>query len=343
MKAFRLKGPNQLVEEEVEIPKAEKGGVLVKVKATGICHTDLNFLEGISRPEHFGGKYPITLGHEISGEVEEVGENVTSLKEGDYVYINYTIFCGKCNYCLTGRDNLCSNKIMPGFSTDGGFADYIYMPSSLSVVKMGRNVPPEEAAVLGCSGITAFHSVKKAKLGPGDVMAVFGCGGVGLMAIQTGKLFGAKIIAIDIRDKALDTAKRNGADIVINPKTVDAVKEVFNETEGRGADAVLEFVTSDQSYETALAMLGRGGRLIVIGSGVGTFKTTSGRIIGLETAVMGSASGTAMDYINVAKLASERKLKPLITKVGKFDLDQLINFLEEMKRGEIFGRAVMKA
>ncbi|MFH1821385.1 MAG: alcohol dehydrogenase catalytic domain-containing protein [Methanobacteriota archaeon] len=343
MKAFRLKGPKQLVEEEVEIPKAEKNGVLVKVKAAGVCRTDFKFREGILRPEFFGGKYPITMGHEISGEVAEVGENVTTLRPGDYVYINYGVFCGKCRYCLTGRDNLCVNRIMPGFGIDGGFADYIYVPSSASVVKMGKNVPPEEAAVLGCGGVTAFHSVKKSGVGPGDVAAVFGCGGVGLLVIQAVKLFGATAVAIDIRDKALDIAKKNGADITINPKTVDAVKEVFNMTEGRGADAVFEFVATDQSYETAFKMLGRSGRLMMIGSGDGVFKTTSGPMIGLETQVMSAAGGTAMDYINVAKLADGRKLVPNITKVGKLDFDQLIKFFEEMERGEIFGRAVMKA
>jgi len=343
MKAFRLLGPKQLVEEELEVPKVEKNGVLVKVKAAGVCRTDFKFREGTLRPEFFGGKYPITMGHEISGEVAEVGEDVTTLKPGDYVYINYGVFCGKCRYCLTGRDNLCINRIMPGFSIDGGYADYIYMPSSASVVKMGRNVPPEEAAVLGCGGVTAFHSVKKAKVGPGDVAVVFGCGGVGLLAVQTAKLFGARVVAIDVRDKALDLAEKNGADVTLNPRTVDVVNEVFKETEGHGADAVLEFVATDQSYETAFKMLGRSGRLVMIGSGSGVFKTTSGPMLGLETQVMGAAGGTAMDYIDVAKLASERKLIPNITKVGKLDFDQLMEFFEEMERGEIFGRAVMKA
>ncbi len=343
MKAFRLKGPKQLVEEEVPVPKAEKNGVLVKVKAAGVCRTDYKFYEGILKPEYFGGKYPITSGHEISGEVAEVGGNVTTLSPGDYVYINYGVFCGKCRYCLTGRDNLCVNRIMPGFGIDGGFADYIYMPSSASVVKMERNVPPEEAAVLGCGGVTAFHSVKKAKVGPGDVAVVFGCGGVGLLAVQVAKLFGATVMAIDVRDKALDLAKASGADITINSKTADPVKEVFSATDGRGADAIFEFVATDQSYETTFKMLGRSGRLVMIGSGAGMLKTTSTSLLVLESQVMGAAGGTAMDYIAVAKLAAERKIKPLITKVGKLDFDQLLKFLDEMQRGEIFGRAVMKA
>ncbi len=343
MKAIRLLGPKQVVEQEVDVPKVESNGVLVKVKAAGVCRTDFKFREGIMKPEFFGGKYPLTMGHEISGEVAEVGEGVATLKPGDYVYLNYGVFCGKCRYCLTGRDNLCVNRKMPGFGIDGGYADYMHVPSSASVVKIGRNVPPEEAAVLGCGGVTAFHSVKKANVGPGDVLVVQGCGGVGLLAVQVAKLFGATVMAIDVRDRSLELAKESGADVTLNPKAVDAVKEVQRETEGRGADAVLDLAATDQSYEAAYKMLGRSGRLVMIGSGAGMFKTTAAPMLASETQVMGAAGGTAMDYIQVAKLASERKLIPNITKVGKLGLYQLLEFFAEMERGDIFGRAVMKA
>jgi len=151
------------------------------------------------------------------------------------------------------------------------------------------------------------------------------------------------VIAIEVRDKALGLAKKSDADVVLNPRSVDTIEGVLKETEGRGADCVFEFAATDQSYEMALKMLGRNGRLLMIGTGSGLFKTTSDSMIALEAQVMGVTGGTAMDYIEVARLASERKLVPNITKVGKLEFTQLLDFFEEMERGEIFGRAVMKA
>jgi len=199
MKAARLHQIRQeLSIDPVQVPKVNANEVLVDIKASGICHSDLNYRNGVAPV----GKLPIILGHEVAGVIAEVGNQVEDLEEGERVCIHYVISCGKCAYCSTGKDNLCEEYRMIGKDVDGGFAEYIKVPAR-NVLKLPKNIPFEQAATLGCAVSTPFHALRRGRASVGETVVVYGVGGLGVHAIQlASKIFGAgKVIAVDILEE----------------------------------------------------------------------------------------------------------------------------------------------
>ncbi|MEZ7228964.1 S-(hydroxymethyl)glutathione dehydrogenase/class III alcohol dehydrogenase [Alteromonas sp. DY56-G5] len=295
--------PLKMEEVDVELPK--KGEVLVRIVATGVCHTDAFTLSG-DDPE---GVFPSILGHEGGGIVEMVGEGVTSVEVGDHVIPLYTAECGECKFCKSGKTNLCQavretqgKGLMPDgtsrFSIDGEpiyhymgcstFSEYTVLPE-ISLAKVNKNAPLDEVCLLGCGVTTGMGAVlKTAKVQQGDTVAIFGLGGIGLSAIIGARMAGAgRIIGIDINESKFDLAKQLGATDVVNPKNFDKpIQEVIVEMTDGGVDYSFECIGNVNVMRSALECCHKGwGESVIIGvAGAGQeistrpFQLVTGRV-----------------------------------------------------------------
>ena len=337
MKAARFYEPHKpLVIEDVPKPKPGYGEVLVRVEAAGVCHTELHFLDGVLDL----GVRPITLGHEIAGVVEEVGDGVSDVRPGDRVVVYYYVGCGRCRYCLVGEENLCENpKAEYGFISDGGFAEYVKVPAR-NVVKLPDNIPFEQAAPIGCSVTTAIHATKKASPKVGEYVVVYGVGGVGFALIQYNKLVGAKVIAVGRRDEKLEKARELGADYIVNAAREDVVKKVLSITGGRGADVVYELVGSKETFSNSIKMLAKKGRIVVIGYTGELVSVNPLDIVVKEATIIGSVGNTLQELIEAVNLVAEGKIKIVVDDV--VSLDRINEALERLRRGQVIGRVVVK-
>jgi S-(hydroxymethyl)glutathione dehydrogenase/alcohol dehydrogenase len=279
MKAAVLQSiPGELVIEDVAIEKPQRGEVLVRTAAAGLCHSDLHFMEG---------KYPYMTptvpGHESAGVVEAVGEDVTYVQPGDHVITCLSVFCGHCDYCLSGRTNLCSNHAatqrsdgssrlsMNGqpvfqFLELSSFGEYMLVHQN-AVVKVTKDIPLDRAALIGCGVTTGVGAVfNTARVQAGSTVAVIGCGGVGQAVIQGARIAGAgRIIAIDPQPLKQKMAKQLGATDVVDPSKGDAVEQVKALTGGRGADYAFEVIGLPETIATTYQLARRGGEVIIVG------------------------------------------------------------------------------
>jgi propanol-preferring alcohol dehydrogenase len=258
MKAIRLIEPGRPLEaEEVEIPQIGDKDILVRVRAAGICHSDAHYRAGVSpvRP------LPLTLGHEVAGEVEIVGEAVTEFIPGDRVCLHYMVTCGNCEFCLRGSEQFCTSGSMIGKYRDGGYAEYISIPSR-SAFALPDEIPFEQGAILMCSSATSYHALKKTRLKAGERVAIFGVGGLGMSALQLALTFGARqVFAVDINPRKLAIAQDYGA-IPIHAGEDDPVDEIHAHTDGKGVDVALELIGLSQTTIQAvrcLSVFGRAG------------------------------------------------------------------------------------
>jgi D-arabinose 1-dehydrogenase-like Zn-dependent alcohol dehydrogenase len=266
MMAARLhKVKTPLLIEEIDIPCPGPGEVLVKMKACGICGTDVHTaLDGTVATAYT----PITLGHEPSGVISDLGDGVRGWNKGDRVAIYPQVTCGACPPCREGHDGICINARVLGMHRDGAFADYIVIPAK-NLVRIPVNVSFREAAIMTDAGATPFHAVtKRGQVRPGETVAIFGCGGLGMNAIQFCRLAGAaRIIAVDTSDYALERALRVGADITVNAGIEKPYKEVLSANRGYGVDVAFEFVGVNAAIDQAVRSLRRGGRAVTVGIG----------------------------------------------------------------------------
>lgn len=272
--------PLQLMDLDLDSPKA--GEVLVKMGASGVCHSDLSVQNGT-----LFGSYPIVLGHEGAGTIEEVGEGVEGLAVGDHVVISWVPQCGQCFFCQKGQGYLCeagANAMATGglldgttrFSSEGKpvmqmactgtFSERAVIPA-IGAVKIPDEVPFEIAALIGCGVLTGVGAaLNTANIKEGDTVAVIGCGGVGLNVIQGARIAGAaEIIAVDMMPNKLDMAKQFGATQLVNASESDAVGQVMSLTEQRGADVVFEVIGLKQTIDQAITMTRRGGEAVLVG------------------------------------------------------------------------------
>lgn len=240
--------------EKIDIPVIKPDEVLVEVKTSGICGTDVHYHSGEFSPYII----PLTLGHEGAGVVKEVGSDVTHIQVGDHAVIHYIISCGNCKPCLQGYDNRCRHRQSIGSHVDGTFAEYIKVPAR-SALKMADAVPFEWGAIAACAVSTPYHSMKISGLKAGDRALVFGVGGVGLHAVMWAKFFGAgKVMAVDLIDSKLEEAQRYGADVVVNAARENVLEAVEQATDGWGVDVAIECSGSPTAMEQAIkAIKGR--------------------------------------------------------------------------------------
>ncbi|MEZ4744033.1 MAG: S-(hydroxymethyl)glutathione dehydrogenase/class III alcohol dehydrogenase [Bdellovibrionota bacterium] len=354
--AWEPKQPLKIEEIDLEFPK--KGEVLVKIIATGVCHTDAFTLSG-SDPE---GLFPVILGHEGSGIVEEVGEGVTTLKKGDHVIPLYTAECGECKMCKSGKTNLCSSVretqgrgLMPDgtsrFSKDGKmihhymgtstFSEYTVVPE-VSLAKVSKKAPLDKVCLLGCGVTTGIGAVlNTAKVKEGDTVAVFGLGGIGLSVIQGAKMAKAgRIIAVDINDDKFVMAKKFGATDFVNPQKYDKpIQEVIIELTDGGVDFSFECVGNVDLMRSALECCHKGwGESIIIGvAGAGQeirtrpFQLVTGRV--WKGSAFGGVKGrTELPGYVDKYMNGEINLDDLIT--FKLPLEKINEAFDLMHKGE---------
>lgn len=287
----------QLSIETVKVPNLKADEVTIKIKVAGICHSDINYRDGVSPV----ARLPIILGHEISGLVVDTGENVEEIEEGDRVCVHYVISCGECKFCEIKRENLCEKYQMIGKDVDGGFAEFINVPAK-NVLKLPECIPFEHGALVGCAVSTAFHSLKRARVNVGDSVVIYGVGGVGMHAVQlAAKAFEAgRVIAVDVSDKKLELAKKLGADDAINGNRENVVDRIRGLTEGNLGDVVLEFVGLKKTIEEAAECVAKGGKLAIVGIGSEDIRISPYRtIIGKEMEIIGVNDHlkSEMDYL----------------------------------------------
>ncbi|HZR09975.1 MAG TPA: zinc-dependent alcohol dehydrogenase [Myxococcales bacterium] len=245
----------------VELPRPEPGSceVVVKVEASGICHTDIHTARGEWAAHD--AVLPRVLGHEAVGIVVRRGEGVTSLKDGDRVAVPWLhSACGYCRFCAGGWETLCERQQNTGLTVDGGYAEYVKADARY-VGRVPYGIDPREAAPLTCAGLTTYKAIKLAGTRPSDVVAVFGVGGLGHLAIQYARIAGATVVAVDVTDEKLELAKDLGAEYVVNPRQQDPAAYI---QKLGGADQAIAVAVAQQAFEQAFASLRRGGRLVLV-------------------------------------------------------------------------------
>ena len=349
-----------LIVEEVELDAPKEGEVLVRTGAAGICRSDYHFMKGEAKT-----LLPVVLGHEGSGTVEAVGPGVSTVKPGDNVILSFVPNCGRCFFCTTGRANLCDlHAATAGTLFDGTmrlhkdgqrishfgkvacFAERTVVPES-GCIPVSPDVPPDVAALIGCSVTTGVGaSIFNAQIEPGSAVAVVGCGGVGLNVIQGARLLNAsQVIAVDIREGALEFATKFGATHSVNATHQDAVARVKEITGGRGADYAFEVYGSAETVETAYAMARKGGTVVVVG--IAPMGETAGinavSLVREEKVLKGTYYGSARCHVDMPKivdmyLSGRLDLDELITR--RYSLDQINEAYDDLEAGGI-GRGVI--
>ena len=349
MKAARIVKVNEKLEiQQHETPKPIGSQVLVKVQSSGVCHSDIHLWEGYY--EGMGGQplkttdrgvnYPLTPGHEVAGVVDALGEQAEGFSKDDKVLVYPWIGEGLCPACRIGEENLCDKPRSLGVYMDGGYAEYVLIPSYKYLVKISDGMDTDASATLPCSALTAYGAVKNANLKPDDNVVIVGAGGLGLMAIQLAKaVTGARIIAMDLDDKKLEFAKKEGADTTVNSKNEDPVKAIMELTDKMGADAVIDFVNASKTVETDMQLLRRRARVVLVGLFGGELKLSLVTMPTRAYRLIGSYTGTLSDLIELVSLARRGVIKPVVS--NRFKLDQATDALTMLKDGKILGRGVI--
>lgn len=349
MKSAKIIEINQPLQiQENKTPKPKGSQVLVKVQSSGVCHSDIHLWEGgyegpqgqFLKTTDRGVKYPLTPGHEIAGVIDSLGEQTEGFAKNEKVLVFPWIGEGLCPACRTGEENLCDKPRSLGIYNDGGYADYVLVPSYKYLVKLGDEIDTDTSAPLSCSALTAYGAVKNGNLTPNDNVVIVGTGGLGLMAIQLAKaITGSRIIALDRDDNKLKAAKENGADDIINSQKEDPVKAVMELTEKMGADAVIDFVNASSTVETDINFLRRRAKLVLVGLFGGELKLNLITMPTRSYKLIGSYTGSMNDLIELVSLAKRGIIKPIIS--NKFRLEEATKALRMLKDGKILGRGVI--
>ena len=286
-----------LVIEDRSVPEPGPGQVVVRMEASGLCHTDIHAANG---------DWPVTPvppfipGHEGVGIISATGPGVASPRVGQRVAVPWLGYaCGTCQYCLNGQETLCPAQKNTGYSVDGCYAEY-FLAEAAFATPVPAGIDPCEAAPLTCAGVTTYKAVKVGNVRPGDLVVISGVGGLGHLAVQYAKIFGGTVAAIDITDEKLKLARELGADIVIDARDEDPAAVL--RTHG-GADVAIGLAVDDRSFSTAYDGLRRGGRLVLVALPAGgTLRIPVFDTVLNGTSVIGSIVGTRADLQTVFAL-----------------------------------------
>jgi S-(hydroxymethyl)glutathione dehydrogenase/alcohol dehydrogenase len=357
MKAAVFHGPHQsLTIEDVDVDKPIGREVLVRVVASGVCHSDLHFIDGF-----YSSPAPAILGHEAAGIIEAVGPDVDELEPGDHVIACLSVFCGRCDYCLTGRTHLCSRRPVRGpglpprlswkgqpvtqFANLSAYAELMLVHEN-ALVRIREDVPLDRAALIGCGVTTGVGAVlNTAKVEPGSTVAVFGAGGVGLSAIQGARIAGARtIIVVDVVENKLATARQLGATHSVDASSHDPVAAIQEMTNG-GVDYSFEAIGLKQTAEQCFDCLRPGGTATIIGMiPMGQKIELNGNAFLRERKIQGSSMGSNRFKVDMPKyidfyLQGRLKLDEMITRRGR--LEDVNDAFRAMKAGEVARTVLM--
>lgn len=305
MKAIRLTTIGwPLEKQEIDVPEIGPRDVLVRMRAAGICHSDAHYRAGLSPVKEL----PRTLGHEVAGLVERTGVDVTRFKVGDRVCIHYLVTCGICAFCRAGNEQFCPQAEMIGKHRDGGYAEFIVLPER-SLFHLPEEIPFEQGAILMCSSATSLHALNKARLRPGETVAIFGVGGLGISAIQLARHLGAaQIFAVDINPRKLELAEQFEA-IAINAAAGDPVAQLREITNGRGVDVALELVGLPLTMRQAVQSLATLGRAALVGLTRASFAVAPySELVNKEAEIIGVSDHLASEIPVLLELARTRRL-----------------------------------
>ncbi|MFC5050268.1 alcohol dehydrogenase AdhP [Rubritalea spongiae] len=317
---------------EVPKPQVQPGQILVQVKASGVCHTDLHAADGDwpVKPNP-----PFIPGHEGVGYVAEVGAGVKNVKEGDRVGVPWLhTACGCCKHCFSGWETLCDGQQNTGYSVNGGFAEYMLAdPNYVGHLPDGLDFAP--AAPILCAGVTVYKAIKETDTHPGDTIVISGVGGLGHLAVQYAKAMGLHVIAVDISNDKLELATRLGAQKVINALETDPIAEV---QDLGGAEGVVVTAVGTKSFAQGHGMLAKRGTMSLVGLPPGDFPLPIFDTVLSRKTVRGSIVGTRLDLQESLEFAAEGLV------ASHYSMDKLDNInaiFDKMRAGKIDGRIVL--
>jgi len=320
--------------EEVAKPVAGPDEIVVHIEASGLCHTDIHAAHGDwpVKPT-----LPFTPGHEGVGIVETIGPGVTEVAVGDRVALPWLGYaCGTCDYCVSGWETLCESQLNTGYSIDGGFAEYA-KAFARYVVKVPEGIDPCDAAPLTCAGVTTYKAVKVSTAKPADLVAIWGIGGLGHLALQYARISGASVVAVDLFEEKLALARELGAEFTVNAAEQDPVAAIKHLG---GADAAVVLAVSPKAFEQAFASLRRGGTMSLVAlpaenkMELPIFQTVLNGIT-----VVGSIVGTRLDLREVFELHTGGKTRVIRE---ERPLEDVHIAMEDVLRGDVPARIVLR-
>lgn len=324
--------------QDVPIPQPGADDALIRVRACAVDQFDLTIRDG----KFPGAQTPIILGHEIAGVVEKIGAQVSNVAPGDRVVSTLYLTCGRCRYCLTGRETICADfRGYVGIHTPGAYAEYTTVPA-INLVKLPERVSFAEGSVIANAIGTPYHAfTKRARLQPGERVIITGAGGgVGVHAIQIARLMGAFVMAVDIGAEKLERARELGAEIIFDAASGDFSATAREWTNGEGADVILELVGT-ATFESSFKSLARGGRMVIVGAHSGTeLKINPQAMISNEWEILGSRNVTKRELAQVVALVAAGRVQPIVT--GTFPLDRAEELHQRLRNREIVGRVVLE-
>ncbi|MFL0563792.1 alcohol dehydrogenase AdhP [Kocuria rhizophila] len=323
-----------LVVGEHEIPEPGPHQALVKLIASGVCHTDLHAAGGDWPVKP---KLPLIPGHEGVGVVEKLGPEVTELKVGQMVGNAWLwAACGNCDHCRTGWETLCEQQVNGGYGIDGSFGEYMLVDARYAAV-IPEGADPYEIAPVLCAGVTVYKGLKQTEVKPGQWVVISGIGGLGHLAVQYAVAMGMRVVAVDVSDDKLALATKHGAEITVNAFAEDPA-DVIQEKIG-GSHGVLVTAVHPQAFGQAIGMTRRGGTIVFNGLPPGDFPAPIFDIVLKGLTIRGSIVGTRQDMIEALEFYAAGKIHPTFSKRPLEDINAIF---DEMQHGKIDGRVVIE-
>jgi propanol-preferring alcohol dehydrogenase len=308
----------------------------VRVRYVGICGTDLKIRAGRMGLDVL----PLIMGHEVAGEVAEVGSGVQGVEPGDRVTVHFYVTCGRCQFCRVGRDTLCVDVRQHGFSLAGGFAEYMKTPA-LNLCQVPEQVPLERACILADAVATSYHAVtRRAQVRPGQTVALVGVGGVGLHALQMAKLAGGWVIAVDVNASRLELAQTLGADALVDARQGPFDQAVRQLTKDQGVDVVLEFVANQETLPASYRSLKRAGRLVFVGyTPQLPLAVMPHELVRNEWEILGSRATTKQELQETMTLVAQGRITPVVDRI--FPFEEVEAAFAALQQGHSLGRNVL--
>ena len=341
MRALVLRKPaSPMLLETLPDPVPGPGEAVARVIACGAGLTVQHVRAGRG-----AATLPRILGHEIAGEIVAIGPGVEDLAVGDEVTAYFYLTCGKCRWCISGRESLCANfGGFVGRHIDGGYADLIKLPARNFLrlpPELKAHEHPAEIGVITDALATPYKVLRRARVAPTDTVAVFGAGGgLGVHMLLMARFARARVIAVDINADKLTRCRQLGASDVVDASRQDVAKTLIDMTGGKGVDVAVDFVSTPATQEAAVAALGTGGRLAIMGGSAQPFTLAAGAVMAKELEILGSRYVTRQEVMETLAIVARGDVWPVVTEVVPLEEAEALH--DRIERGEIFGRAAIR-